>query len=876
MIVSHEWLKQFVPHNMSPVQVGDLMSRHTVTLDGIESAGADLSAFVVGQVVSCVPHSNSDRLSLTKVDNGSGELLDVVCGAQNIVVGTKYPFAKTGTTMPNGITIEKRKIRGETSNGMLCSARELGLGEDHDGILALTTAAAPGTPLLDVLGPGDARLNLDVLPNRPDLLSHRGVARELAAITGLPYNLLPLENLDTSLALHADHTIGGQAVTQPTNTQGVRTATHNGITITVEDSASCPHYLAVTVRGVKVGESPAWLKQRLSSIGVRSISNVVDFTNYVLHGYGQPVHAFDLGKLAGSSIVVRPTRAGESLVTLDGVERKIATGTTVICDGERPVALAGIMGGRDSEVVETTTDLLIEIASFDARFVRKTRRQVNLSTDASYRFERGTDVHALEEVAALALFMLPRIAGGTVESLIYVGAEEAETKYVPVRLERVSQLIGVNVSAPECIRYLQSLGCTVATLADPLAPTDVADDDYSETKTLHVTAPTWRNDLNLEVDFIEEIARLNGFDTLPDELRATRPGNVPDHPLHIVGRRVRDALVSAGLAETRPMPFTKTGDESLRVRNPLAEDEPYLRQSILETLAHRAEFNLTRMQGNIRLFEIGNAFVASKERLPREEVRVGALIMGMRRPPHFTEPNPPAFDMWDALNLALVMVKTAFPPGLGMLSVEQLDGDVLWEITTFEGKKIGSVVRLRLDKPVWADEAFGVELTLGLMPSGDIAPRGKNAHGKFEQVQPDAVEDAKTYAARFALEPHRTEISKDGRESRPSVVPGIHAKYKAIPTTPAAEFDLALIVPPGVSAIDVDAVLRGTGGDLLEKVELFDEFRGAGIPEGSRSLAFHLTFRHPERTLKEKEIEGRRMALLDALNKKLGIKPRAS
>jgi len=876
MIVSHEWLKQFVPHNLSPAEVGDLISRHTVTLDGIESAGADLSAFVVGRVVTAEKHPNSDKLSVTKVDDGRGELLDVVCGAQNIVVGAKYPFARTGTRMPAGITIEKRKIRGETSNGMLCSARELMLGEDHDGILQLHTDAEPGTPLLQVISAGDSRLNLDVLPNRPDLLSHRGVAREISAITGLPYNLLPLENLDTSLALHPDNKIGGRAVTQPTNTQGVRTATHNGITITVEDSAGCPHYLAVAVRGVKVGESPAWLKQRLSSIGVRSISNVVDFTNYVLHGYGQPVHAFDLGKLAGSSIVVRPTRAGESLVTLDGVERKIETGTTVICDGERPVALAGIMGGLESEVTETTTDLLIEIASFDARFVRKTRRSVNLSTDASYRFERGTDVHALEEVAALALFMLPRIAGGTVESLIYVGAEEPETKYVPVRVERVSQLIGVDVSAPECIRYLQSLGCTVATLADPLESTDVATDDYSQTKILHVTAPTWRNDLNLEVDFIEEIARLKGFDALPDELRATRPGNVPDHPLHTVGRRVRDALVSAGLAETRPMPFTKTGDESLRVRNPLADDEPYLRQSILETLAHRAEFNLTRMQGNIRLFEIGNAFVASKDRLPREEVRVGALIMGMRRPPHFTEPNPPAFDMWDALNLALVMVKTAFPPGLGMLSVEKLEGDVLWEITTFEDRKIGSVVRLQIDKPVWASEAFGIELTLGLMPSADIAAAGKNAHGTFKQVLPDAIRDANAYAAGMASALPQSETSKDGAESKPVVVPGIHAKYKAIPTTPAAEFDLALIVPPGVSAMDVDNVLRSTGGDYLEKIELFDEFLGAGIPEGSRSVAFHLTFRHPERTLKEKEIEGRRTALLDALNKKLGIKPRAS
>ena len=566
MIVSHEWLKQFVPHNLSPQEVGDLISRHTVTLDGIEAAGADLSAFVVGRVVTAAKHPNSDRLSVTKVDDGSGELLDVVCGAQNIVVGAKYPFARTGTLMPAGITIEKRKIRGETSNGMLCSARELMLGEDHDGILQLHTDADPGTPLLQVISAGDSRLNLDVLPNRPDLLSHRGVARELSAIAGLPINILPLEGLAPSRE-EQHGVIGGMSA--HASSTGWAAASHKGVTIRVEDAESCPQYLAVIVRGVRVGDSPAWLKQRIESIGLRSISNVVDFTNYMLHGYGQPMHAFDLGKLALSSIVVRPTRAGESLVTLDGVERKIETGTTVICDGERPVALAGVMGGRDSEVTADTTDLLIEIASFAPRFVRKVRRSVQLSTDASYRFERGVDERALEEVAALTVFMLPHIAGGSVESLLLVGVEPSVAKPVPVRTARVSQLVGVSIPFTECVRYLESIGCTVQI-------NQFAENGSTETTggdvnpVLHVTSPSWRNDLNLEVDFIEEIARLKGFDTLPDELRATRPGNVPDHPLHIVGRRVRDALVSAGLAETRPMPFTKTGDESLRVRNPLA------------------------------------------------------------------------------------------------------------------------------------------------------------------------------------------------------------------------------------------------------------------------------------------------------------------
>ncbi|MEO7998726.1 MAG: phenylalanine--tRNA ligase subunit beta, partial [Gemmatimonadaceae bacterium] len=648
------------------------------------------------------------------------------------------------------------------------------------------------------------------------------------------------------------------------------------VTVTIEDTTSCPQYYAIIIRGVKVGDSPAWLKKRLDSIGVRSISNVVDFTNYILHGYGQPVHAFDLAKLAGSSIVVRPTRAGESIFTLDGVERKIETGTTVICDAERPVALAGVMGGRDSEVTADTTDLLIEVASFNARFVRKVRRVVGLNTDASYRFERGIDDGALQEIAMFIALSMSHVAGGQFDGWLAVGKAPTSAKAVAVRAARVSHLIGVHVPLDESKRYLESIGCTVhVNFSSENGAANVSADD--STKTMYVTAPSWRNDLNLEVDFIEEIVRLKGFDTLPDELRATRPGNVPDHPLHIVSRRVRDALVAAGLAETRPMPFTKTGDESLRVRNPLADDEPFLRQSILETLARRAEYNLARMQGNIRLFEIGNAFVASKDRLPREEMRVGALIMGMRRPPHFTEPNPPAFDVWDARNLATEIVRTAFPRV--HIMIDEGEGDTLWTLQSMEGTVLGRVVRVALDKPVWASEAYGVEFTLGLMPSADVAPARTNAHGTYVAPLPDALRDTQIWLERAMATAVEKPVPGSEAMTKSQIeawTPQPHAKYKAIPTTPAAEFDLALIVPDAIEAMIVEAVLRQASGDMLESVVLFDEFRGADVPAGSRSLAWHLTFRHPERTLKEKEIEGRRMALLDTLNKKLGIKPRAS
>ena len=607
---------------------------------------------------------------------------------------------------------------------------------------------------------------------------------------------------------------------------GVSNASEKGVSVTVEDADSCPRYLAAVVRGVKVGPSPEWLVKRLDSIGVRSISNIVDITNYILHAFGQPVHAFDLNKLAGCSIVVRPTREGESIVTLDGVERKIATGTTVICDAERPVALAGVMGGRDSEVTEATTDILLEVAAFSPRFVRSVRRAVNLNTDASYRFERGIDAGALLEIATYGAAIIAQVGGGNVTSLLAAGVKVAGPATVTLRPSRVSHLIGAEIGVEEITKHLESIGCRVTMHESQLA----------------VSPPTWRNDLGLEVDLIEEVARLKGFDALPNDLRATRPGAVPDHPLYVIGKRVRNALVELGLAETRPMPFTATpGGDSLRVRNPLADDEPFLRQSALETLARRAEFNLARMQGNVRLFEIGDAFVATSDRLPREELRAAALVMGMRRPPHFTEPEPPAYDLWDAKAVAERILAEAFP-GEAFVFVAA-NGTRIWDINSNDGKAVGYVERVALDKPVWASEAFGVEITLGVISSADVAPMGKNAH-------------AETTAS--------------------PVAHAVHAKFRAIPITPAAEIDLALLVPDNVSAQQVEAVLRSAGGELLERVALFDEFRGNGVAVGHRSVAWHLTFRHPERTLRDKEIEGRRARLLETLSKELGIKPRAS
>ncbi|MFL5632648.1 MAG: YtpR family tRNA-binding protein, partial [Gemmatimonadaceae bacterium] len=381
MNASYEWLRTFVPFTMSPTELRDLLTSRCATVDDVIAFREDLKDVVVARVVEAGRHPNSDHLWLTKVDAGTGTLIDVVCGAANVTPNTLYPFAPVGAVLPGGVKIEKRKIRGETSEGMLCSARELGLGQDHEGIMALSIDAAPGTRFVEAMPIGDTRLVIDVLPNRPDLLSHEGLAREIAAATG-------------------------ESVTRPeiaeqrpfvirTHTVKATTGTVGDVTVKLEDTDGCMRYAGAVITGLKIGPSPDWLIQRLESVGSRPINNVVDVTNYMLLGFGQPMHAFDLEKIARSTVVVRKTRGEELIKTLDGVDRTLPPGAVVIGDAERAQAIAGIIGGSGSEVSDTTTEIFLEIAAFNPSRIRAARRKLGISTDASYRFERGVDVDAI-------------------------------------------------------------------------------------------------------------------------------------------------------------------------------------------------------------------------------------------------------------------------------------------------------------------------------------------------------------------------------------------------------------------------------------------------------------------------------------------------
>jgi phenylalanyl-tRNA synthetase beta chain len=804
MNASYEWLRAFVPFKLSPTELRDMLTSRCATVDDLVSLRDDLRDVVIGRVVEAGRHPNSDHLWLTKVDAGGGTLRDVVCGAANVTVNTLYPFAPVGAVLPGGVKIEKKKIRGETSEGMLCSAKELGLGQDEEGIMALSLVAEPGTRFLDAMPIGDTRLVIDVLPNRPDLLSHEGLAREIAAATGGTVNRPEIaEQKPFVIRTHTVKATSGKV---------------GDITVRLEDTDGCMRYAGAVISGLKVGPSPDWLVQRLQSVGTRSINNVVDVTNYMLLGFGQPMHAFDLQQIAHGTVVVRKTRGEELIKTLDGVDRTLPPGAVVIGDAERAQGIAGIIGGSGSEVSDTTTQIFLEVAAFNPARIRATRRKLGISTDASYRFERGVDVDAIPGLVDYAVRLILSLAGGVPQGNP-IDLYPLPKRPVPIsmKLPRVARILGEPVDAQEVERNLRSVGFRIAPEAKDV---------------LKVSPPSWRHDVHADVDLAEEVARLRGYDTFSSELRPFRASAVPDSPLVAVTKRVQERLVGAGLNEVRPMPFVTAGKgATVRVTNPLAEDEAFLRGDLLTTLISRAEYNLARMQGNVRLFEIGTAFFAGEEpaplpgpkraALPREEMHVAAIVMGQRSPTHFTKPLPESYDDWDLKYLADIVATAAFPSSA--VKLIPASGDTLWEISV-DGHTVGEARRLTLDAPVWAKPAFGLELNLEALEQGPASSKA----------------------------------------------------YRAIPATPRAQVDLALLAPTSVTAAQIDAVIRREAGDLLETLTLFDEFTGQGIPEGSRSLAWALTFRHPERTLMDKEVQGRSEKIVKALEGELGVRQRTA
>ncbi|MEP7086491.1 MAG: phenylalanine--tRNA ligase subunit beta, partial [Gemmatimonadota bacterium] len=654
------------------------------------------------------------------------------------------------------------------------------------------------------------RIVVDVTPNRPDLLSHLGIAREIAAATGGAAALPALDGANAAV---------------PVAARTDREGTAGKVRVTLEDPEGCPRIAGIFIGGVKVGPSPAWLVERLAAVGSRSINNVVDATNYMLHEVGQPMHAYDASLLAGPAIVARRARVGETLRTLDGVDRKLDPSMTVIADAERAQGVAGVMGGSTSEVSDATTEIFLEVAYFDPASIRRTRRALNLSTDASYRFERGIDIDGVPRALERAAQLLMAVAGGSIEGApVDLYPQPRHVLTITIDSARVARLLGEPVAEPEIATLLTPVGFIVGAFANARAS---------------VTVPAWRPDVTQSVDLVEEIARLRGYDSFSNELRPFRRGTVPDSPLALLTRRVRETCVAAGLLEALSMPFVRGGDDShVKLANPMAEDEGYLRCDLLETLGKRAEHNLAQRHRDVRLFEIGSVFAPSAEGLPREEMRIAAIVMGHRHPPHWTDADAPDFDEWDAKGLAEVIATSV--GGASQIELRDAPASALWDIAIC-GETRGVVRRLALDAPVWAPAAFGVELTLVHVSSTPVAPPGQS---KLEHAELGA--------------------------------PTAPFKFRPFPSTPSTFVDVALLVPNDLALSRVESVIREVSGELLESLTLLSEYRGAGIADGLRSAAWRLTFRHPERTLRDKEVVGRRDKVLKTLEGELGVRQRTT
>src|SRR6266545_1268812 len=645
MIVSRRWLEALLGRPLEGQDVADRLARQVAPVDGVVPIHQDLRDVLIARVLEVRQHPNADRLSLCVVDAGGAAPLEVVCGAPNVQAGKAYPFAPAGATLPGGLKLERRKIRGVESNGMLCSAKELGLGVDHAGILELQTDAPPGTPFLEAIPIADEQIVIDVSANRPDLLCHKGVARELAVTLGATVKLPEIPGGK----LEGWH-VGKKHL--PTVQQS--NAVVDGVQVSLEDPVGAPRYMIAVIRGVKVQQSPAWLAARLQSVGQRSINNIVDATNYILFEVNQPLHAFDLAKLRGPAVVVRRAKPNEPIVTLDGVTRKMTAEMTAICDAERPTIVAGVMGSSDSEVSATTTDLVLECAYFQPTRIRRTRRALGLSSESSYRFERGIDMLAMPDALNRAIDLIRAVAGGEVrEAPIDLWPEPQQPRSVFLRPERVTHLLGVPVPRAEIERLLSAVGFVAAPKDGRLA----------------VQVPGWRPDVTREVDLIEEVARLRGYDTLPDELRPYRPGTVPDAPSELTLGRIRERLAREGLLEARTLSLGPAdAPDAIAVQNPLSVEEGHLRSRLLPGLTRRVEHNWRVGERDVRLFEVGTVFRAAKGSLPDEQLWLGIVLTGARRPPHWTDgggAKVPDMDIWDLKRHFELAIGVATPPGAG-------------------------------------------------------------------------------------------------------------------------------------------------------------------------------------------------------------------
>ena len=779
------WLKNYLDFDLSAQELADRLTMLGLEVDSVASLYPDLTGVRVARIVAVQPHPNADRLQLCDVDDGEG-MRRVVCGAPNARAGLVTALATPGTVMPGGMVIAAAKIRGEASAGMLCSATELGIGGAKSGIMELAADLSPGQPLSEALGLNDTLVEVDLTPNRPDCASVVGLAREVGGVTGARIKH-PAADQELQLT-------GGDLP----------------FSVEVRDREACPRYAARLIRGVKIAPSPWWLQRVLLAVGLRPINNVVDVTNFVMLEYGQPLHAFDFAKLAGGRIVVRRANAGETLQTLDGTERKLDPEMLLICDDERAVAVAGVMGGGNSEVTDVTTDILLESAYFNPVSVRRTAKRLNLATDSSYRFERGVDPEGTVRALHRAVALIVELTGGVV---VPGGVDSCEGLPIrlPIRLraQRCADLLGIVISA-------EQIAARLAGIEIPSRPLDA--------ETLEVMVPGFRVDLEREIDLIEEVARVVGYNELPTTL-PTVPLNFADSdPDRLLRAQVAGVMTAQGFFEAINYSFVTekhfdqlglAADDPLRatvrLRNPLSDEQSVMRTMLLPGLLENVRRNINHQVSDLRLFEIGKVFHPGPGELPREEVWLAAALTGRRYP------TAPVFHF-------------------GQGAVDFSDLKAVVEQLLAEMRYDGVKLLAEICPPRYVDASAALAV---------VAENG-TALGRLGRAQGECLRAFGIKNEVFFLELNLTALAQLAVQPK---------SFRSLARFPSVSWDLAVVVPEGVASGEIIAAISDAGESLIERVELFDVYQGDNIAAGFKSVAISITYRDQEKTLADDVVQ---------------------
>ena len=798
MLISYNCLKNYVAINEPAEKVIDRIIHAGVEVANVRHLGKDVTGVVIAELISVEKHPKADRLSLTKVSTGT-ETFQVVCGAKNIAVGQKVPLAKVGAVLPGDFKIKEAKIRDIESFGMLCSAKELGLAEDAEGILILPADAPLGADFLPYMGLPDTLFELEITPNRADLLSHIGVAREIGALFNLPVKLTATPKAAESA-----------------------TTTASKIKVTIEEKDFCQLYTCLVIEGVKVGPSPKHLMQALEKIGQKSINNIVDVTNYVLHELGQPLHAFDLGQIHGSHINVRKAKKGEKIPLLDKTERELKEDMLVIADADRPIALAGIMGGSNSQVTDQTQSILLESALFLPGSVRKTARQLGISTDSSYRFERGIDPHGVQAALQRAAALIVEVAGGEItKGVISVSTHEFKPVDVKFRPSRANGILGTNLSDKAQFQILKGLGCQFeAEVGDVVV----------------VQCPSYRLDLTREIDLIEEVARLTGYDQIPtvapkisSVLSDIKSGAPFEKEIRFVFHQagyfeaVNSTFLPNNFAQKLKYADNHPNRRFQEVDNPIADDQKVLRPTLLPSLLVNTQLNLSHQRESVGLYEINKVFALTAEDQVAERFQAVAVLAGQAPNVGWNQPARKT-DFYDVKGLAENILTHCGITGFA------------WEYTG--------------ENPYLGNQSFLVKDASGsvLLSGGALNPKVLK---EFDITVPC-----------FALEIELSALAAAPKKAQ---------SYIPLPKFPEAWRDIAMVVPDAITSAQVISAVEEKGKPHLKQIELFDLYRGKNLPEGVRSLAYRLRFQADDKTLTDKEVSDKMAQIVELLKERYSI-----